>query len=164
MNRGSEPPAPNLTVVRVAAGDARVVGLIETHVRLMDASTTDPDACHRLGVSGLSADHITVFGAFLDDAHDAVGIGAYAHFGEWGEVKSMHVRADRRGLGISRQVLAAIEAAACERGARILRLETGADFHAAIGLYESAGFAACDAFGGYPAHPFSRFFAKRLAG
>lgn len=144
----------------VPADDPAVVPIIERHVRQMDDTTADPAACHRLGLSGLLAPHITFFGAF--DGERAVGIGAYAHFGEWGEVKSMHVLAEHRGHGISRLVLDAIEATAREFGARTLRLETGADFAAAIGLYRSAGFAPCGPFGDYPDHPFSRFFEKRL--
>lgn len=155
-----------VTVQPVRADDPRVVPVIEVHVGLMDATTADPDACHRLDLSGLLAPHITFFGAFDGEAATAVGIGAYAHVaddaGDWGEVKSMHVLAEHRGKGISRRVLAAIEAAARERGAKLLRLETGADFTAAIGLYEAAGFTPCGPFGGYPDHPFSRFYEKRL--
>lgn len=155
-----------ISVVRVRADDPRVVPVIETHVRLMDDSTADPDACHRLDLSGLLAPHITFFGAF--DAAVTVGIGAYAHYcdgeGDWGEVKSMHVLAGRRGEGISRLLLDAIEAAARESGATTLRLETGAGFTAAIGLYTATGFRPCAAFGGYPDHSLSRFFEKPLAG
>lgn len=158
-----------IVVAAVRPDDPRVVPVIEAHVGLMDASTADPDACHRLDLTGLLARHITFFAAFDDalaDGAPAVGIGAYAHFsgddGEWGEVKSMHVLATHRGQGISRLVLDAIEAAAREHRADVLRLETGADFAAAIGLYESVGFTPCGPFGGYPDHPFSRFYEKRL--
>lgn len=153
-----------IAVERVRADDPRVVPVIETHVRLMDATTADPDACHRLELGALLADHITFFAALEADA--VVGIGAYSHNadadGVWGEVKSMHVVADARGRGVSRLILDAIEGAARARGADVLRLETGYDFAAAIGLYTSAGFVPCGAFGGYPDHPLSRFFEKPL--
>lgn len=144
--------------------DPRVVPVIETHVRLMDASTDDPEACHRLDLSGLLAPHITFFGAFDegDATAGAIGIGAYAHFGDWGEVKSMHVLSAHRGRGVSRTILDTIEETARRRGAGVLRLETGAGFDAAIGLYRSAGFVPCGPFGGYPDHPTSRFFEKPL--
>jgi putative acetyltransferase len=152
-----------IDIERVLADDPRVVPLIERHVRLMDDSTEDPDACHRLDLSGLLAPHITCFAGFAPDAgHLAVGIGAYAHFGDWGEVKSMHVAAEHRGRGISRLVLDAIEQAAREQGASILKLETGATFEAALALYERSGFEPCDRFGEYPDHPFSRFMQKAL--
>jgi putative acetyltransferase len=153
-----------IVVTEVRADDPRVVPVIETHVRLMDATTGDPTACHRLDLSGLLAPHITFFAAF--DGAATVGIGAYAHFAgdtpPWGEVKSMHVPAEHRGRGISRLVLDTIEATARAHRATVLRLETGADFEAAIGLYTRAGFAPCGPFGDYPEHPFSRFFEKHL--
>lgn len=153
-----------IVVAEVRADDPRVVPVIEAHVRLMDETTADPTACHRLDLSGLLAPHVTFFGAF--DGAATVGIGAYAHVadaaGAWGEVKSMHVPAEHRGKGISRLLLDTIEAEARAQGATVLRLETGADFTAAIGLYTSAGFEPCGPFGSYPEHPLSRFFAKRL--
>ncbi|HWL42362.1 MAG TPA: GNAT family N-acetyltransferase [Ilumatobacter sp.] len=150
-----------IVVEPVPADDPRVVPIIEAHVGLMDATTADPDACHRLDLSGLLAPHITFFGAF--DRGTAIGIGAYAHFGEWGEVKSMHVLAAARGNGVARRILDAIEARARELSADVIRLETGAAFDAAIALYRSAGFTPCGAFGGYPDHPLSRFFEKTLS-
>lgn len=152
-----------INIERVRADDPRIVPVIERHVRLMDESTDDADACHRLDLSGLLAPHITFFGGFApDDAARAVGIGAYAHFGEWGEVKSMHVVDEYRGRGISKLVLDAIEQAAREQGAATLRLETGATFTAALALYERAGFEPCGPFGDYAEHPFSRFLQKAL--
>jgi len=45
-----------------------------------------------------------------------------------------------------------------------LLLETGSgqEFAAAIALYERAGFASCEAFGGYQPGPFTRFLALDL--
>ena len=152
-----------INIERVRADDPRVVPVIERHVRLMDDSTDDPEACHRLDLSGLLAPHITFFGGFARDADEcAVGIGAYAHFGDWGEVKSMHVVDEYRGRGISKLVLDAIEQAAREQGASRLLLETGATFAAALALYERSGFEPCGPFGDYRDHPFSRFLQKVL--
>jgi putative acetyltransferase len=109
------------------------------------------------------APHVMFFAGFAADAGEgAVAIGAYAHFGDWGEVKSMHVVDEYRGKGISKLVLDAIEDTAREQGAATLRLETGATFTAALALYERSGFAPCGPFGGYPDHPFSRFLHKLL--
>ena len=152
-----------ISIERVRADDPRVVPVIERHVRSMDDATDDPDACHRLDLSGLLAPHITFFGGFAPEAGDrAVGIGAYAHFGDWGEVKSMHVVDEYRGRGISKLVLDAIEGAARAQGASRLLLETGATFEAALALYERSGFERCGPFGDYPDHPFSRFLHKAL--
>lgn len=164
----------DVRIERVPADDPRVTPVIAVHVATMDASTPDPTACHRLDLSGLLAANVVFFGAFAasDDASEAdaadtaLGICAYAHFpdpaGDWGEVKSMHVLAEHRGRGIAGRILDAVEQAARENGATVLRLETGADFDAAIGLYTARGFEPTGPFGSYPDHPFSRFFEKRL--
>ncbi|MGY1592036.1 GNAT family N-acetyltransferase [Geodermatophilus sp. SYSU D00708] len=69
------------------------------------------------------------------------------------EVKRMYVVPSARGRGVSRRVLAALEAAALERGWTTLRLETGPRQPEAVGLYESAGYRAIPAFGGYVDEP-----------
>jgi putative acetyltransferase len=66
-----------------------------------------------------------------------------------------------RGRGIGRAILAAIEQALCGRVA-VLRLETGVKQPAAIGLYESAGFARRGPFGSYRDDPLSIFMEKPL--
>lgn len=69
------------------------------------------------------------------------------------EVKRMYVVPEARGRGVSRQLLAALEAAARERGWSTLRLETGPRQPEAIGLYESAGYRPIGAFGVYVDEP-----------
>jgi GNAT superfamily N-acetyltransferase len=69
------------------------------------------------------------------------------------EVKRMYVVPAARGRGVSRRVLAALEAAAGERGWTRLRLETGPRQPEAIGLYESAGYRPIPAFGRYVDDP-----------
>jgi hypothetical protein len=54
---------------------------------------------------------------------------------------------------VSRRVLAALEAAALERGWTTLRLETGPCQPEAIGLYESGGYRPIAAFGAYVDEP-----------
>lgn len=56
------------------------------------------------------------------------------------EIKRMYVRADARGLGVARAVLAAIEQTAATAGRRRLVLETGLRQPEAIGLYTSSGY------------------------
>lgn len=152
-----------VTVVRMHPDDAHVAPVIAAHVRLMDA-TSPPDACHRLDPDELARDPaITFFAA--RDGDRVVGIGAHAGTGDgWGEVKSMHVVADRRGEGIGHRLLAAIEQVAHERGDAVVRLETGTHLAAAISLYERAGYRRRGPFGDYAAHPATLFMEKDLAG
>jgi predicted O-methyltransferase YrrM/GNAT superfamily N-acetyltransferase len=78
------------------------------------------------------------------------------------EVKRMFVRADWRGRGVGRRVLAALEAAALAQGYHTIRLETGVGQPEAIGLYRSAGYARTPAFGDYLGDPVSVCFEKAL--
>jgi ribosomal protein S18 acetylase RimI-like enzyme len=69
------------------------------------------------------------------------------------EIKRMFVREDRRGLGLARQMLAALEAEAAAAGADWMVLETGRPQVAAVGLYRSSGYADIERFGYYAGEP-----------
>ena len=99
--------------------------------------------------------------AWLDSA--PAGCGAVRMLSpERAELKRMYVRPAHRGRGLSRAILAALEARAVALGARTVVLETGDKALAALGLYESAGFARIPCFGAYAASPTSVCFEKRL--
>lgn len=96
-----------------------------------------------------------------------VGCGGVAFAGDLAEVKRMYVRPEHRGRRIGQAILAHLEQQARARGAARLVLETGDAQHAAIRLYERAGFSRCQAFGNYarmPEHAVRRsvFFEKPL--
>jgi putative acetyltransferase len=94
---------------------------------------------------------------------DVVGCGALVdRAGQYGELKRMYVRPDRRGAGVGRAILAALAAQARARGLRILRLETGNAQPEALALYERAGFGRCDPFGPYRDDPLSLFLELDL--
>ncbi len=92
---------------------------------------------------------IAFFIARLDG--EAVGCGAVAFEHGWAEIKRMYVRANHRGKQIGGQILARLEDEARQRGVGRLVLETGDVLHAAIRVYERAGFTRCAAFGPYAA-------------
>lgn len=79
-----------------------------------------------------------------------------------GELKRMYVRRGLRGRGLSRRVLAEVEAAAAPAGLHRLVLETGVLQPEAIGLYLTSGYAPIDNFGEYVGALDSRCFAKDL--
>jgi putative acetyltransferase len=94
---------------------------------------------------------------------DVVGCGALVdRAGQYGELKRMYVRPDRRGAGVGRAILAALAAQARARGLRTLRLETGNAQPEALALYERAGFRRCDPFGPYRDDPLSLFLELDL--
>jgi GNAT superfamily N-acetyltransferase len=79
-----------------------------------------------------------------------------------GELKRMYVEPDVRGNGIARQLLAGLEAAARDLGARRLRLETGTEQPEAVALYTSSGYAPIPGFGIYADEPRNLCFGKLL--
>ncbi|MBW8871723.1 MAG: GNAT family N-acetyltransferase [Leifsonia sp.] len=123
------------------------------------------DSCYLLDVSELEKPGVTVFVARIDGR--ALGMAALvvsAADGEpSGELKRMFVHEDARGRGLARSLLAALESAAADAGVAELRLETGPLQHAAIALYERAGYARIPNFGPYVGDEFSVCYAKALA-
>ncbi len=99
---------------------------------------------------------------WLDDA--AAGCGAVRLVSaNVAELKRMYVVPASRGRGLSRAILSALEDRAEALGATRAVLETGDKAIAALGLYESAGYARIPCFGAYAASPTSICFEKRLA-
>ena len=93
-----------------------------------------------------------------------VGCGGIKLFGtDYGEIKRMYIRPQFRGLGFARLMLDHLAGYARSRGVALLRLETGIHQHAAIALYERAGFQPVPPFGEYKPDPLSRFYEKRIA-
>ena len=80
----------------------------------------------------------------------AVGCGALRPLEDGAaELKRMYVVPSARGRGIARSVLAALEAAARERGWTALRLETGPRQPEAVALYSRSGYRPIGPFGPY---------------
>ena len=92
----------------------------------------------------------------------ALATGALVHNGNWGEIKRMWVEEKVRGCGLAKEVLAALVAKAREAGFEVLRLETGIVSHAALSLYERAGFRRRGPFARYRPDPLSVFMEKQL--
>lgn len=137
--------------------------------RLMDDLGAELVALYGDGedpTSGFAPDQVRDRGAFVLATSDGepVGCGALRRIdGDTAELKRMYVVPARRGEGVSRVVLAALEGRAAALGYRRLRLETGVRQPAAIALYEGAGYRRTGPFGGYPDCGLSVFFAKDLS-
>ncbi|MGY1832724.1 GNAT family N-acetyltransferase [Geodermatophilus sp. SYSU D01180] len=115
-----------------------------------------------------SAADVSVVLVARDPDGTAVGCGALRVLGDdVAEVKRMYVAPEARGRGVSKLVLAGLEAAARERGWTTLRLETGPRQPEAIALYEGAGYRPIPAFGAYVDSPdagCSLYYERDLAG
>lgn len=126
----------------------------------------EPHQRHGLSLDKIFQPHIAFFVARLDG--EAVGCGGVAFEDGFAELKRMYVRPDKRGRGIVQALIARLEEEARTRGVTRLLLETGDVLHAAIRVYERAGFKRCEAFGDYlalPPHTIERsvFLEKHLA-
>jgi GNAT superfamily N-acetyltransferase len=74
----------------------------------------------------------------------------------------MYVMPERRGTGLSRRMLGALEDEARGLGFRRVRLETGVYQHEALALYRSSGFEGIPRYGPYADDELSVCFEKPL--
>jgi putative acetyltransferase len=116
---------------------------------------------HHLPLEALRAPDVRFLVA-RDGSGRALATGAIVLHGAWAEIKRMWVEADARGRGISRTMLETLALEARTEGVAVLRLETGVASHAALGLYESAGFTRREPFAQYRADPLSVFMERWL--
>jgi len=141
-----------------------IIALLQNGARHSEA-LYPAESIHQLPLEALRAPHIRFLVA-RDRAGRATATGGIALFGSgiecWAELKRMWVVPDARGSGVARILLHELEATAGEEGARCLRLETGIRNHAALVLYERAGFTRCHPFGDYKPDPLSGFMEKEL--
>jgi GNAT superfamily N-acetyltransferase len=117
------------------------------------------------GVPPSAADVAVVLVA-RDDDGTPVACGALRPLGpDSAEVKRMYVVPEARGRGLSKLVLAGLEAAALDHGWTTLRLETGPEQPEAVALYTGAGYRPIGAFGHYvrPGEDWSLYFERTLA-
>lgn len=120
-----------------------------------------PESNHHLPLEALR-DPAVLFHVARDADGQAVGTGAIVLHGDWAEVKRMWVEPPARGMGLSRLMLQGLETRARESGVRWLRLETGVESHAALGLYRKAGYAEREPYADYRPDPLSVFMEKEL--
>jgi DNA-binding MarR family transcriptional regulator/GNAT superfamily N-acetyltransferase len=92
---------------------------------------------------------------------EAIGCGAVKLHGRGPcEIKRMWVADSARGLGLGRRLLAELEAAALEGGAKVAHIETNHTLTEAIGLYLSSGWVEVPPFN---EEPFAdHWFEKRF--
>ena len=116
---------------------------------------------HGYSVERLIADSVDFF--LIRQDGEPAGCGGIQIFGdEYGELKRMYVRPRFRGSGMAESLLNYLSEYAKAHGIGLLRLETGIYQHAAIRLYERAGFRRIPPFGEYRDDPLSLFYEKEL--
>lgn len=154
----------SIVVERVESATAEARALIAALDAELGAQY-EPHQRHGLDIDQVFQPGIRFFVARLDGV--AVGCGAIACDDGFAELKRMYVRPAMRGRGVVLAILARLEAEARSQGYTRLMLETGDTLHAAMRVYERAGFRRCGAFGAYATKPprtieRSAFFEKRI--
>ena len=120
---------------------------------MYDGLELDGDTMPRAGPRELSPPG----GAFIVgfSAHEPICCGGVKRLDERTcEIKKMYVVPNRRGQGVARALLFALEEKARELGYTIARLDTGPRQTNAQGLYESEGYVAIEDFNGNPVASF----------
>ena len=147
-----------ITAERPDTPDARaLIEELEAHL----ATFYPRESRHGYSVEKLLAQGVAFFVAREDGA--PAGCGGIQLFGaDYGELKRMFVRPPFRGRGLGRLMLEHLADHARSRGVGLLRLETGIHQHAAIALYERAGFRRIPPFGDYRDDPLSLCYARRI--
>lgn len=145
----ADPTMPEARAL-IAALDHYLIGLYQ------------PEDNHLLDPEQLKAPDIRFLLARVDGV--AVGCGALRLDGEgYGEIKRMYVDPARRGQGIAKRILDALESVARAEGLSLLKLETGNLQVEAVALYARLGFTPCAAFADYPGGgDASLFMEKRV--
>ena len=105
---------------------------------------------------------ITAVVLMLEDGA-AVACGAFKPFEQDGvEIKRVFVKANFRGRGLSKRVMAELESWAAEQGLCRAVLETGINQQEAISLYEGIGYRRIENFEPYAGLKESLCYEKRL--
>jgi putative acetyltransferase len=131
------------------------------HGEAFSASLYPPESNHHLPLDALQRAEVRFFVA-RDAKGKALATGAVVLHDNWAEIKRMWVDEAARGRGIARQILNVLMAEAGDAGVEKLRLETGVANHAAVALYEQAGFKRREPFADYRPDPLSVFMERRL--
>lgn len=142
--------------------DARVVALLDHHVRTAQASTA-PGSAHALDRSRLAASDIRFWTVWNGEA--LLGVGAWKRLDPGhGELKSMHTAEVARGKGVASAMLEHLIADSAAHGIARLSLETGAwdYFEPARALYRKHGFMDCEPFGDYVPDRNSIFMSRSI--
>ena len=139
-----------------------VADLVNRHFEMM-RSQSPAESCHVMSADDLFATGAHVYG--LRDGDTMLGIAALKPLDDThGELKSMHTKAESRGLGVASALVMHILSEARRLGITRISLETGSEapFAPARRLYERHGFTYCAPFGSYTDDPLSVFMTRSV--
>ena len=140
----------------------QVAALLRLHLEEMHG-WSPPESVHAMPIERLRATDVTFYSAW--DGAALAGFGALKQIdARHGELKSMRVHPNYRGLGVGQAILDHLLVEARARGYTRVSLETGRPepFLPARRLYEANGFVQCPPFGAYVADDFSICMTRTL--
>ncbi|MET0976290.1 MAG: GNAT family N-acetyltransferase [Leifsonia sp.] len=159
---------PSITIEPVDWSDQRAVALRAAMDEEMGARYAsawdgwDPEAAVR-AQAALAVDPADIAATFLAVVDgQAVGHAALRRLGDEWELKRVVTLPGHRGHGISRALIAAVEAAAVAGGAERIILQTGDRQPDAVRLYEWLGYRPIPIYPPYDVLPMSRCYAREL--
>lgn len=158
----AQPPSPSAALVIKQEDPAQpdVVALLRNG-EAESAKLYPAESNHHLPLDALRRPEVRFLVA-RDVEGKPVATGAVVLGDGWAEIKRMWVEEDTRGRGTARQILNALIEETQEAGIGTLRLETGVVSHAALTLYERAGFRRREPYADYQPDPLSVFMEKLL--
>ena len=134
------------------------------HFHLAEARANSPAGfSFALDIDRLRGSDVTFWS--LWDGDELAGCAALKELApDHGEIKSMRTARGHLRKGVAAQLIAHLVAESRRRGYARLSLETGstAAYAPALALYARHGFAEGEAFGGYTASDFNRFYHLAL--
>ncbi|TWP32754.1 GNAT family N-acetyltransferase [Leekyejoonella antrihumi] len=138
-----------------------VVPLIEALTAELASSGYDESEMFGYSVEKLEQGGVHLIGASVDGI--VVGIGGLELADDGtAELKRFYVDPTHRRTGAASAIITALLSYAATAGARLVRLETGLEQHAAIRFYTRHGFEHIEPFGPYLASASSVCMARRL--
>jgi putative acetyltransferase len=127
------------------------------------ASLYPAESNHMESPAALAAANVLFLGAYLDaELAGCAAVKLMSDDGLYGEIKRLYVHGSRRGLGISKQLMLALEHHLRQQQVPLARLETGIYQPEALALYTGLGYSYRPPFGGYQPDPLSVFMEKKL--
>jgi GNAT superfamily N-acetyltransferase len=150
------------TLERVPFEHPDAVALREEHVAHGNQLyASDPSAVHRSGSEGIEPSTVVATVVAYDD-DGPVGHACLRELDGELEIKRMYVVPTRRGAGIADELLAAMEDAAREEGARRVIIHTGDRQLAALKFYDRHGYTPIPVYPPYEDVAYSLCFEKIL--
>ena len=122
---------------------------------------SDPASLHRSGSEGIEPSSVVATVVAYDD-DGPVGHACLRQLDGELEIKRMYVVPSRRGSGVADELLAAMEQAALDEGARRVIIHTGDRQHAALKFYDRHGYTPIPVYPPYEDVTYSLCFEKVL--